>query len=143
VRDERAANCGCGTVSDRRRARRPICPDTSDTQPGRERPSAIRARDRDRGQARGVAHAPAAPHLLTADVAAVKRAAQNAAHRSHANPLAINDIRTSRIRAATRSWNTTFTRLPLELGGTLLPGLRSPYFSHRAHYAEPTKGVRC
>ena len=93
MRDERAACCGTGTVSCRRRVRGPVRPDERDTQPGRERPPRDRARDRVRGVAEGVAHAPAAS-LLSA----------RGLHRTHArhktprdlavsNCLAFNDMR--------------------------------------------------
>jgi hypothetical protein len=59
-RDERPADAGPRTASERRRVRRPVHPDNWTQQPGRERPPALWRGNQDRGQPRGVAHAPAA-----------------------------------------------------------------------------------
>jgi len=60
-------------VSYRRQPRGHVRPDKPDMQPGRERPPAERARDRVRGVAAGVAHAPAAPSLSSPAAAAPTR----------------------------------------------------------------------
>lgn len=75
-----------------------VLPDDSDTHPGRERPPRIEARDRVRGVAEGVAHA---PNSLSTTIRAASPAAQSAAAfpmTARAHPLVRQRV------AASASW---------------------------------------
>jgi len=131
-----------GTVSCRRRVRGHVCPDERDTQPGRERPPPDRARDRVRGVAAGVAHAPAATSLLSqlhrAGTRGTKRRANFASATS--SPTTTCGTSPSRIRLSPRAAHA------LRQGprrGTTPPGpVVPPAFAGPPNYAEPTRGER-
>ena len=103
-----------------------VLPDDGDTHPGRERPPRIEARDRVRGVAEGVAHAPDASSLSLTAALTSTRAAQSAAPYSTAKSHTAKNIAGSTHPATTLTRPRAWQRAARQGGGTLLPRLCSP-----------------
>ena len=104
-----------------------VLPDDSDTHPGRERPPQIEARDRVRGVAEGVAHAPdVSLHGCRRPRSLATRAAQSAARCTSPKSFTRKDIDQS-ILQATKFMPPRVSRASTRReGGTQLPSLCSP-----------------
>ena len=103
-----------------------VLPDDGDTHPGRERPPRIEARDRVRGVAEGVAHAPDISALLLTAALTATRAAQSAARCSAAKSHTAKNIAESTRLATTLTQPSALEANSRQGGGTLLPSLCSP-----------------
>ena len=103
-----------------------VLPDDSDTHPGRERPPRIEARDRVRGVAEGVAHAPDASATATDSPLTSTRAAQSAARYSTVKSHTAKNIAGSTHLATTLTRPRAWQRKARQGGGTLRPHLCSP-----------------
>ena len=102
-----------------------------------------RARDRVRGVAEGVAHAPAATPLLTGLHRTRTRGKKRRANFPSATAFTHNNMRNVSL-AHTASGLAPLTRLAKDPGGgPLLPTLSvPPPFAGSPNYAEPTRGER-